>query len=80
MSQMNMRIDADLKKEAESVLRELGLTMSAAINIFLKQIVMRGGLPFAVTLPQRRTIKNQRKESLDSLPDFSSQDRRIEEE
>jgi addiction module RelB/DinJ family antitoxin len=80
MSQINIRIDDHLKEEAESALGELGLTMSAAINIFLKQIVMRGGLPFAVTLPQRRTIENKRKESLESLLDFASQNRRIEAE
>jgi addiction module RelB/DinJ family antitoxin len=80
MSQINIRIDDNLKEEAESVLGELGLTMSAAVNILMKQVVMRGGLPFAVILPQRQTIENKRKENLDSLLDFASQNRRIEGE
>ena len=46
----NMRIDARLKQEAESIFDELGLNMSTAITIFLKQVVQRNGLPFEVKL------------------------------
>lgn len=47
------RVDASLKEQAESILSQLGMPMSGAINIFLKQIVLRRGLPFEVTLPTK---------------------------
>ena len=47
------RVDASLKEQAESILSQLGMPMSGAINIFLKQIVLRRGLPFEVTLPAK---------------------------
>lgn len=46
MANVNIRVDDNLKKEAESVLSEIGLSMSAATNIFYKQIVRTGGIPF----------------------------------
>lgn len=47
-----IRIDADVKKEAAALFAELGLDMSSAVNLFLHQCVMRGGLPFAVEVPR----------------------------
>ena len=50
-----IRIDADVKKQANIIFKELGMDMSGAVNIFLKQCVLRGGLPFAVEIPDYRT-------------------------
>lgn len=47
-----VRIDANLKKQATELFSQLGMDMSSAMNIFLKQCVLRGGLPFEVTIPQ----------------------------
>lgn len=47
-----IRIDADIKKQANQLFNELGMDMSGAVNIFLCQCVLRGGLPFAVEVPQ----------------------------
>lgn len=47
-----VRIDKDLKKQATELFAQLGLDMSGAMNIFLRQCVMRGGLPFDVKVPQ----------------------------
>lgn len=54
-----VRIDADIKKEASALFSTLGLDMSSAINLFLHQCVLRGGLPFAVEMPQynQRTLE-----------------------
>ena len=46
-----VRIDADIKKEATALFASLGLDMSGAVNIFLHQCILRGGLPFAVEVP-----------------------------
>ena len=48
-SAINIQIDSNVKKEATLVLTELGLSMSSAINLFLKQVVKKNGIPFEVT-------------------------------
>lgn len=47
-----VRIDENLKKQASELFAQLGMDMSSAMNIFLRQCVLRGGLPFSVELPQ----------------------------
>lgn len=47
---ITIRIDEDLKKEADELYDSLGLTLSAAIKIFLKQSVRESGLPFELKL------------------------------
>ncbi len=47
-----VRIDSDVKAAATQLFSSLGLDMSGAVNMFLHQCVLRGGLPFAVEMPQ----------------------------
>ena len=47
-----IRIDADIKKQATELFKNLGLDMSSAVNMFLYQCVMRDGLPFSVEMPR----------------------------
>jgi DNA-damage-inducible protein J len=47
-----IRIDPEIKKQANVLFHRLGLDMSSAVNLFLHQCVMHGGLPFAVQVPQ----------------------------
>ena len=49
---IQIRIDADLKKQATELFEELGLDILSAVNLFLHQCVLHGGLPFAVELPR----------------------------
>ena len=53
-----IRVDADIKKQATALFNELGLDMSNAVNLFLHQCVLRGGLPFNVEMPHysQRTL------------------------
>ena len=48
-TQINFRIDEDVKKDAEIVLNDLGLTMSAAITVFLKKVGREHRIPFDLT-------------------------------
>lgn len=41
-----IRIEPEVKKEATAILDELGLSMSTAVNAFLKALVREGGMPF----------------------------------
>ncbi len=47
-----MHIDTKTKQEATAILSDLGLSMSTAINLFLKQVIKKDGLPFEVTNPK----------------------------
>ena len=47
-----IRIDANIKKDAAELFSKLGLDMSGAVNLFLYQCVLRGGLPFTIEMPQ----------------------------
>ncbi|MBR2426114.1 MAG: type II toxin-antitoxin system RelB/DinJ family antitoxin [Lentisphaeria bacterium] len=46
---LSIRVDAELKKDVESCLEDMGMNMSTAINIYLKQIVKQRAIPFRVT-------------------------------
>ena len=45
------RVDPDTKEQAEAILNQLGIPMSNAIGMFLKQIVMQRGIPFEMKIP-----------------------------
>lgn len=47
-AQIWVRTDPGLKREAETILYDLGLTPSAAITVFYKQVIRVGGLPFSL--------------------------------
>lgn len=41
-----IRIEPEVKREASAILDELGLSMSAAMNMFLRAVIREGGMPF----------------------------------
>ncbi|MDX1654009.1 MAG: type II toxin-antitoxin system RelB/DinJ family antitoxin [Candidatus Competibacteraceae bacterium] len=49
------RIEADIKQEAEEVLKTLGMSMSDAIRLLVHQIALRRGFPLELTIPAPRT-------------------------
>jgi addiction module RelB/DinJ family antitoxin len=49
---LNLRINPDVKKKAEIILTQLGVPLATAVDMFLKQIALTGGIPFAITLPK----------------------------
>lgn len=54
---ISARIDPELKRNAEQIFRELGLTTSQAIALFYKQVALQRGLPFRVKIPNEVTKK-----------------------
>lgn len=50
------RVEPNLKAQAEDVLNELGIPMSNAAGMFLKQIVLQRGIPFEMKLPARMPL------------------------
>ena len=49
MAQISLRIDDEVKRNAERTLDEIGLSMSTAINIFLKTVVRENRIPFELS-------------------------------
>lgn len=58
---INVRVDTELKKAAESLFDDLGLSMSAAITMFLKSAVSHDGIPFEI---KRQTPNAETKAAL----------------
>jgi DNA-damage-inducible protein J len=52
---VHARLEPQTKRKAEGVLHRLGISPTEAIRIFYRQISLRGGLPFAVEIPNERT-------------------------
>lgn len=52
MSQIAVRVDEQLKKEATEIFNELGLDMSTAVKLFLKQSVLTKSIPFKLALDE----------------------------
>jgi DNA-damage-inducible protein J len=66
------RFELRLKEEAETIFESLGISTTEAIRMFLTQVKMRRGLPFAVEIPQDTDIllpASTRQEALDSFFD-----------
>ncbi len=49
-----VRIEPEIKEQAEKILSALGIPASNAINVFYKQIILQRGLPFEVKIPDRK--------------------------
>ena len=49
---ISMRVNPQIKAEAESIYESLGMTLTEAINIFLYKSILEGGLPFDVRQPR----------------------------
>lgn len=49
---LNLRVNPTIKKQAEDILKDLGIPMATAIDMYLRQIIMTGGIPFSLTLPK----------------------------
>jgi DNA-damage-inducible protein J len=50
MAQISIRIDDTLKQEAEKLFEELGMNMSTAVNVFIRQTIQQRRIPFAIAV------------------------------
>ena len=48
---LSVRVENDLKVEAESILQKLGIPVSVLINSLYRQIIYKRGIPFSITIP-----------------------------
>lgn len=52
---ISIRMDSDLKAQADTLFNELGMNLSTAFNIFVRQSLREGRIPFDITLNQPNT-------------------------
>ena len=75
-----IRIDRNIKEQAGALFSELGLDMSSAVNMFLHQCVLRGGIPFSIEIPRYKqttlmAMEEARKISPDlNVPSYDNMD------
>ena len=50
-------IDPEVKKQAEAILKELGLSVSKSFELFYRQVIAQRGLPFELHVPNEKTRK-----------------------
>ncbi len=57
-STMNIRMDKDVKEQAQRIFAQLGMDMTTAVNVFLRQAIRYNGFPFEVRLdtPNQETL------------------------
>ena len=75
-----IRIDRNIKEQAGTLFSRLGLDMSGAVNMFLHQCVLRGGIPFTIEMPHYKqstlaTMEEARRISRDpNVPSYDNMD------
>lgn len=59
MAQISLRVDDDVKRGAEQALNDIGLSMSAAINVFLRKVAREHRIPFELSaeIPNAETVE-----------------------
>ncbi len=65
---ISVQVDSKDKEQVTEILQKLGVTMSGLINMTIKQVIMRGGIPFDVSLPKKdaELLKYFTKDELDA--------------
>lgn len=53
---LQVRMDAELKEQAETLYRDMGTSFAEAVRIFARQSVQENGMPFVVTANQKNTF------------------------
>jgi DNA-damage-inducible protein J len=66
------RVEPSLKAEVEKILREIGISTSEAITIFLNRVRMEKGIPFELKIPNSRTIEAMNDIDEDRVEKFKS--------
>ncbi len=80
-STITVRVEEQTKKEASKIFKEVGLDMSTAINIFLKQVIRSKGLPFPVSAetPNAVTLNAIKEAEKGEMASFVSIDELMED-
>jgi len=65
-----IEIEENTKRQAVEILEGLGLNLSDAVNVFLRQVILQNGIPFEIKYPEiKPEVKEVRKEPIQSSKD-----------
>ena len=56
---VNVRIEENVKKQAENILETLGIPRATAIDMFYRQIILNNGIPFSLILPKAIPVREE---------------------
>ncbi len=71
---VSIRIDENVKRDAETLFNRLGLTMSSAVNVFFRQAIMEEALPFQVKYKRKHMTLQDRLAGFDGEYEFHEWD------
>ncbi|UTC77857.1 type II toxin-antitoxin system RelB/DinJ family antitoxin [Treponema sp. OMZ 799] len=74
---VNIRMDADIKKEAEQLFDSLGMNMTTAFNIFIRQSLRIGGIPFKIMSDEKDFYNKYNQERLKAAAERMNQGKYI---
>ncbi|MGI5172384.1 type II toxin-antitoxin system RelB/DinJ family antitoxin [Treponema sp. OMZ 840] len=74
---VNIRMDADIKKEAEQLFDSLGMNMTTAFNIFIRQSLRIGGIPFKIMSDEKGFYNKYNQERLKAAAERMNQGKYI---
>lgn len=65
---INVRVEPDIKKQAEDILDKLGISVSTFINMTYRQVIMKKGIPFSIELPAEiKTLDTMTENEFDEM-------------
>ncbi len=67
-------LDPEIKEQAESILRELGLSVSNSFRLFYRQVIAHKGLPFELQIPNEKTMEAIENSRMGKGKSFSNPD------
>lgn len=68
-SNINIRIDSEVKAEAQALFAQLGMDLSTAVNIFIRQAIDFGGIPFII---RKRNYNAETETAMQEVEDIIS--------
>ena len=80
-STITVRVEEKIKKQASDIFKEIGMDMSTAINVYLKQVIRSNGIPFPVSadVPNAVTLQAIKDAEAGKMASFSSIDALMED-
>lgn len=77
---ISIRIDSETKVQSQKVLKQLHMTMSEAVAVFLKQVALQRGIPFEIKIPTELTARTlEKSQKGEDVKSFDSVDALFED-
>jgi len=71
LTSLNIKIDRDVKQQADTLFNAMGMTLTTAVNIFVRQAILEQAIPFRISLDSDRLTALKAKEALKSMQEHA---------